>query len=152
MRIPLTICGIRSQCADFTYSCGFRDSLSLLNIYIIICSWIPQTGFGFHTFCCRFRKIAYFWSNFEHHKVLDICPWNPKQQKISKKKSNVADPTTNLIFACCGIRLQFTNAQFGHAIKFFDCCPMNNRYLHLSNNLFTFFKQKQDCSHFRTTS
>ena len=33
-------------------------------------------------------------------------PMNPKQQRRSKKISNIADLATNLIFACCGFRLQ----------------------------------------------
>ena len=35
LRISFTICGIRLQFAVSTYSCGFRDSLSLLNTYLI---------------------------------------------------------------------------------------------------------------------
>ena len=63
---------------------------------IIRCSWIPQTGSG---------KVL---EDFEQQTVLAICPWNPKQQKRSKKNSYVAKSVTKLIFACCGIRLQFT--------------------------------------------
>ena len=107
LRKPLTICGLGLQFADSAYSCGFRDSLSLLSTCIIICSWIPQTGSGLHTFCCVFRKVACFSSDFEQRIVLAIRPWNPKQQRRSKKNINVADSATNLIFACCGIRLQF---------------------------------------------
>ena len=43
IRIPLTICGFRIQFADFTYGCGFHNSLSLVNTYVVICLWIPQT-------------------------------------------------------------------------------------------------------------
>ena len=105
---PLTICGIRSQFAESTYSYGFRDSINLLNTYTIICSWVPQYGSGFHAFCCGFHKVACFWSDFEQYSVLAICTWNPKQQRRSKKNSNVVNSATNLIFACCGICLQFT--------------------------------------------
>ena len=108
MRIPLTICGIRLQFSDSTYSCGFRDSLILKNLFIIICSWIPQTGVGFHTFCCGFRKVACLWRDFEQHSVLAIRPWSRKQQRKPKKNSNVADSSTNLIISCCRIHLKFT--------------------------------------------
>ena len=37
------LCGFCLQFVDSTYSCGFHDSLSLLNSYTIICSWIPLT-------------------------------------------------------------------------------------------------------------
>ena len=91
MRIPLTICGFRLQLAasvtgDQTfYSCGFRNSLILLNTYSIFCSWIPQNCSGFNIFCCGFRKNACFWSNFQQYSVVAICPWNPKQQRRFKK-------------------------------------------------------------------
>ena len=91
-------CGFRSKFADSAYNlrnqlsiCGFRDSLRLRNTYIIIFSWFPQTSSGFHTFFCGFRNVTCFWNNFEHYSVLAICPWNLKQQRRSKKNSNVAD-------------------------------------------------------------
>ena len=62
---------------------------------------IPHIFRGFRIFAC-------FWSNFEQCRVLAICPSNPKQQRRSNKKVNVADCATNLILACCAIRLQFT--------------------------------------------
>ena len=39
----LTNCGFRLQFADCVYSCGFHDSLSLLNTFCIVCLRIPQT-------------------------------------------------------------------------------------------------------------
>ena len=63
---------------------------------------------GIRKFCCWFREVACFWSIFEHYSVLVICPWNPKQQRTSKKSNNVADSQTNLILACFGICLPFT--------------------------------------------
>ena len=101
-------CGFCFQFASSTYSCGFRDSLSFLNMYIFICSCILQTGSGFYTFCCGFRKVACFWSDFEQHGVLVNFPWNPKQQIIPNKNNDVEDSATNLLFACCGVRLHFT--------------------------------------------
>ena len=63
---------------------------------------------GFAKYFCRFRKIAIFRSGFERYSVLGICLWNPKQQRRSKKSNKIADSTTNLILACCGIRLHCT--------------------------------------------
>ena len=37
----------------------------------------------------RIRKFACFWSTFEQYSVLAICPWNPKQQRRSKKSTMV---------------------------------------------------------------
>ena len=101
MRILLTICGFHIQLRNpqqlnltkqFTYYL-FVDSTS--------CS-------GFRKYGCSFRKIAYFWSDFERFSLLGICLWNPKQRKRSKKSSNNADSATNMILACCGIRLKWT--------------------------------------------
>ena len=61
---------------------------------------------GFRKHGCGFRKFAYFWSNFERYSVLGIYLWNPKQQRRAKKCSNVADSTSNPIWACCEILLQ----------------------------------------------
>ena len=85
---------------------------------------ISRTNFGFHLhvaesataqinyanvkYGCGFRKNASFWSDFERYSVLGICLWNPQQRRRSKESSKVADSATNLIFACCGIRLQCT--------------------------------------------
>ena len=109
MRITHTICGFCLQFADSTYSCRFRDSLSLLSTYtyVIFCSWIPKTYSGIYTFNCRFPKVACFGSNFEQYSVLAICPWNPKQQRRSKKNSNFAEFGTSWTFSCCGICSQF---------------------------------------------
>ena len=46
----LAMCGIRLQFADFTYSFGFHDNLSLLKTYIIIYFWIPQAAPAFLNF------------------------------------------------------------------------------------------------------
>ena len=62
---------------------------------------------GFRKYSCGFRKLAYYGSDFERYSVLGICLWNPKQQRKSKKCSNIADSAKNLIWACCGIRLQY---------------------------------------------
>ena len=73
-------------------------------------SYLDSTNYsGFRKYSCRFRKFPYFWSNFEWYNVLSLCLWNLKQQKRSKKSSNVADSAaTNLCLACCGFRLQCT--------------------------------------------
>ena len=108
------VCGLRLQFADSTHSCGFHDSLSLINTYIIICSWIPLTVPNSAKFvACSTIFVAesescLFSNNFEQYNFLAIRPWNTKQQRISKKGSTVASSTTNLTLACCGIRLHFT--------------------------------------------
>ena len=69
--------------------------------------FLDSTNFsGFHKNSCEFRKFAFFWSDFERYNDLGICLWNPKQHRRSKKSGNVADSATNLILACCGLRLQ----------------------------------------------
>ena len=121
MRILLTICGFGLQFAESAYNlrfpltiCGFHLQLRFLrqlkfpkHIYYYLLM-VPQIGSRFHTFYFGFRKNACFWSDFEQYSVLAICPWNPKHLIRSKKISKVADSETNLSFACCEIRLQFT--------------------------------------------
>ena len=70
---------------------------------------------GFHKlipdsthFVADSAKLLCFWRGFEQQSVLAIYPRNPKKQRRSKENSIVADSATNRIFACCGIRLQFT--------------------------------------------
>ena len=113
--------GIRKQNADSTYSlrisltrCGFRLQLRSpqqlnLTIQMFYYLFVDSTNYsGFRKYGCGFRKIAYFRNDFERYSVLGICLWNPKQRRRSKKSSKVADSATNLILACCGIRLQCT--------------------------------------------
>ena len=140
------LCGFRLQFADSTYSCGFRDSLNLLNTFIIVRSWIPETCSGFHTFCCGFRKVACFRSNFEQYSVLAICPWNRKQQRRLKKNSSFAVSGTNLIFACCGIRSQYSkNAQFGLVRTFLVYSITSRRWNgHLSTMLVSMITGKKN--------
>ena len=116
MRIPHTICGFRLQFADSTDSCGFRDSLNLLNTCIIICSWIPQTCSGFQKIICGFRKVICFWSNFEQFSVLAICPWNPNQQKGSKK-AMLRIPPQIWFLPVAESAYNSQNAQFGLVMK-----------------------------------
>ena len=111
---PLTICGFVLQFAGFTYSCGFHFSLSLLKSYIMICLWIPQTvpnSAIFLQFPQFFfvdsSKLPVFGAIFIN-SVLANYPWNPKQPRISKKNSNIADSATILLLTCRGICLQFT--------------------------------------------
>ena len=108
LRNPLTVCGFHLPFADYTYSCGFLDSFNLLNAYIIICLWIPQTVPESANFVADSAKLPVFGAFLSIYSVLVICPWNPKQQRTSKKSNNVADSQTNLILACCGICLPFT--------------------------------------------
>ena len=96
LRIPLTRCGFHLQ---------FRNPQQLifqLYKYLIVCLWIPQTVLG------SASTVADSGSNLELYSVLGICLLNPKQRRRSKKSSKVAFSATNLILACCGIRLQCT--------------------------------------------
>ena len=63
---------------------------------------------GFRKYSCEFHNSPIFWSKFEWYNVLSNCLWNPKQQKRSKKSSNVAASATNLILEYCGFRSQCT--------------------------------------------
>ena len=60
MRIPLIIDGFSLKYANSTYSCGFHDSLSLLNKYIIIYLWIPQTILDPANFVANYAKFLVF--------------------------------------------------------------------------------------------
>ena len=101
LRIPLTVYGIRLQLPIPQQLNSTLRMSHILYVDSANCS-------GFLKYGCGFRKCANFWSNFERYNVLGICLWNPKQQTRSKKSSNVADFTTNLIWTCFGIRLQCT--------------------------------------------
>ena len=114
MRIPLTICGFHLQVADSTYT--LRILLTTLDsatahfnytlVLLLVCGF--HKLFRMPQILLWISQICLFWSNFECYIVLGICLWNPKQQRKSKKTKNVADFATNLILACCGIRLQGT--------------------------------------------
>ena len=96
--------GNRKQNADSTFNlripltrCGFCLQLrnpQQLNLTIQMSSYLLVDS----TNCSGFRMYS----------VLGICLWNPKQRRKSKKSNKVADPATNLILTCCGIRLQWT--------------------------------------------
>ena len=126
MRIPLTVCGFHLQFADSTYSLRIpltvTDSATAQFNYTHVSLFVDSTNCsGFRKYGCEFRKFAYFWSNFERYSVLGICLWNSKQQRRSNKSSNVADSTTNLIWACCGIRLQCIKCTvWPRDVKFFN--------------------------------
>ena len=99
MRIPLTICG-------FLLQLQIPQQLNL-TIQIFYHLLVDATNCsGFRKYSCGFRIFAYFSSNFERYNGLGICLRNPKQHNRSKKSSNVADSATNMILACCGLRLQ----------------------------------------------
>ena len=100
-RIPLTNCG-------FLLQLRIPQQLNV-TIHISYYLFVVFTKCsGFRKLNCGFLKFAYFWSDFERYNVLSICLWNPKQQRRSEKSSNVADPATKKILACCGIHLQCT--------------------------------------------
>ena len=120
-RNPQTKCGFQLLFADSTHNllipltvCGFRLQLQIpqqLNstIHMFNNLFVDSTNCsGFRKYGSGFRIFVNFWSDFERYSVLIICLWNPKQQRRSKKCSNVADSASSLIWACCGIRLQCT--------------------------------------------
>ena len=89
------LCGFCLQFADSTYSCGFRDSLILLNTYNIVCSWFPKTGSGLNTFCGGFRKVACLRSDFEQYRVFllfDRGIQNSREEQ--RKKVMLRNPLT----------------------------------------------------------
>ena len=101
MRIPFTRCGFCLQ---------LRNPQQLnLTIQMSCYLFVDSTNCsGLRKHVCGFRKIAYFWSDFERYSVLGIGLWTPKQRRRSKKSTKVTDSPTHLILACCRIRLQCT--------------------------------------------
>ena len=137
-------CGFHLQFADSTYSYGFRNSSTIQMSYHL---FVDSTNCsGFRKYSCRFRKIAYFLSNFEWYNDLGICLWNPKQHRISEKSSNVADSATNLILACCGFHLQLADCGFHLQLRI----PQQlNSTIQMSYHLFV---DSTNCSAFRKYS
>ena len=110
LRIPLTICGFHLQLR-------FPQQLNS-TIQMSYHLFVDSTNCSaFRKYSCGFRKFACFLSNFERYNDLGICLWNPKQQRISEKSSNVADSATNLIFACCGFHLQFADSTYSYGFR-----------------------------------
>ena len=116
LRILFTICGFRLQFADSTYTCGFRNSSFKLYTSPIICLWISETGpdsantvvdsanspsFGRILSETLFSVIAGGIQNIKegHRKLADHSREN---------HNNVADSSTKMILACCGLSLQCT--------------------------------------------
>ena len=114
MRISLTICGFHLQFAENTYSLRIpltvadsaRVQFNYTHVFLFVCGFhkliwtlqirmqIPQ----FRLFLERFLTVQCFRYLFVESKAA----------KKIKKSSKVADSATNLILACCGIRLQCT--------------------------------------------
>ena len=63
--------------------------------------------------CRGFRKDASFWSNFEQYSDLAICPWNPKQQRRSKKIAMLRIPRQIQFLPVAESTYNSQNAQFG---------------------------------------
>ena len=85
LRIPLTLCGFRLQLQN-------AQQLNLtiqMSYYLLLictnCSKVRKYG-------CGFRRIPFFWSDFERYTVLGICLWNPEQQRRSKKRYQMRIP------------------------------------------------------------
>ena len=101
LRIPLTICAPRLQ-----LRIPQQHNVTIHMSYYL---FVDSTNCsGFRKYSCGLRKFTYIWSNFERHNVLSIYLWNPKQQRRSKKSSNVADSATNTNLACWENHLQCT--------------------------------------------
>ena len=97
---------IRLEFADSTYKCRFHDSLSLLNTYIIVCLWIPQTvpdSVNFVAdstiFVADSAKLLVFGAILSN-SVLAIFR-GIQNSKDQRKKGNFADSATILFLACC---------------------------------------------------
>ena len=113
LRIPLTICG-------FCLQLRFPQQLNV-TIHMSYFLFVDSTNCSrFRKYSCGFYKIRLFWNDFERYNVIGGCFWNPKQQRRSKKSSNVADSAKNLILACCGIRLQCTDCTVWPRNDFFS--------------------------------
>ena len=119
MRIPFTICRFCLQLAESAYNLQIPLTLCGFHLHLLIPQQLKFTEHLYYFYLFTdltnlfriphiFRKVACSWSNFEQYSVLAICPWRPKQQRRSRKNCIFADSGTNLISACCGIRLQFT--------------------------------------------
>ena len=118
LRFPLIVA--ESATAQFNYTiillfvCGFRKLF-----------WIPQVRL-------RIPQNCLFSERFWAVQCFRYCLWNPKQ-RIRSKKSKVADSATNLILACCGIRLQCTECTVSprNVEKLFSCfyfCFLHNLF------------------------
>ena len=85
------VCGLRLQFAHSTYNLRIPRQLRVprklkftkptyyfLFIDSTNCSGFRKFFFSLRKFCCGFRKVACFWSNFQQPSVSAICPWNAK--------------------------------------------------------------------------
>ena len=68
---------------------------------------------GFRKFCRRFHSIGCIWSEYEQYIVLAFSQGNPKQQRRSKKNSNVEDSGQLCYWPVVKSVYKSQNAQFG---------------------------------------
>ena len=109
MRIPLTICGFHLQ---------LRIPQQLnLTIQMFYHSFVDSTSCsGFRKYSCRFRKFAYFSSNFERYNDLGICLWNRKQHRRSNKLAMLRIPRQIWFWPVADSTYNAGNAKFGLVI------------------------------------
>ena len=100
LRISLTICG-------FHFVDSATAQINDTNVLSFVCGIVKTNSSRLRKHSCGFRKLAYFGAilRFWRYKILNICLWNVKQHRRTKKSSNFASSPTNLILACCGFRL-----------------------------------------------
>ena len=125
MRIPRTIFGFHLQYAESAYNLRIPLTICGFHLQLLIPPQLKFTQHRYYNFLMdsknwfriplvlqQILQNACFSSNFEQYSNLANCPWNPKQQRRSKKSSQAAVSATNLNFDCCGILLQFTKCTF----------------------------------------
>ena len=107
MRIPLTICDSAYNLRIPLTICGFRNSSMSLYTCLIICLWTPQTVLDSANTVADSANSPIFGAILSGaiYKYLFLESKTAKKNQIS---SLVAGSATNLILACCGVRLQCT--------------------------------------------
>ena len=113
MRNPITICGIHLHFADSTYN--LRIPLTVVDSATAQCNYTHVLLFvcGFHTVLASANTVADSANSpsLERSCAVQCFKYlfeESKTQRRSKKSSIVSNSPTNLILACCGIRLQCT--------------------------------------------
>ena len=116
MRVPLTVCGFHLQNAHSTFNLRIPLTVTDSATAQFKHTHVSLFVFGFQKNVLNSANTVAESANFPFlERFLTVqcfmfCLWNPKQQRRSKKCSSVADSATNLIWACCGIRLQCTES------------------------------------------
>ena len=128
LRIPLTTCGNNLQFAESIYSCGFYDSLSFWNTYIITSFWILRTIPDSVNFVAESTKFDVDSTKSPVFRVILIntaiqlfVRGIKKQLGRSKKISNVAISAT-MLYGQFSKESAYNSqiAQFGLVMMFFQ--------------------------------